>query len=253
MNVGLTERFKGRARHPNTHNALSSDLEGGLDVKLNLEIREYVAAQEQIISKSENDAWLAQPEIPTNQELSAVDTEFRANKIKGPYKSKDRYLRTHYELLREDAVGSLRDAIHDFRKDPSTGDTNRYSVYDQVHVIGFTFARRGLAARIKFSTHRAGKRIKWANSKRLVSGSIVALIPAKPKVLDLNELVVAVVAARPLAGVMCEPPEIDIYFGRPEDIQLDSQKEWLMIEAKQGYYEAYRYTLRALQKLGQEK
>jgi helicase required for RNAi-mediated heterochromatin assembly 1 len=72
-------------------------------------------------------------------------------------------------------------------------------------------------------------------------------------VIDLNDMVVATVAARPLQGVMCEPPEIDIHFGRPEDIQLDPQKEWLMIEAKQGYFEAYRHTLRALQKLSQEK
>lgn len=86
-----------------------------------------------------------------------------------------------------------------------------------------------------------------------MSGSIIALVPAKDKLTDLKNLVIAIVAARPLAGVQCDPPEIDIYFGRPEDIQIDTQREWLMIEAKQGYFEAYRHTLRALQKLSQEK
>ena len=253
MNATLAERFKGSARHPNTHTALGSASETGLDPTLNLDIREYFTKEEQITSTSDGDAWLSQSELPTNQELSILDTQFRANKVIGPYKNKERYLCTHYELLREDAIGSLRDAIHEFCKDTACGDTQQFSVYDQVHFIGFTFARKGLAARIKFSTHRAGKRIKWENSKRLVSGSIVALIPAKMKVVDLNEMIIAVIAARPLAGVLCEPPEIDIYFGRPEDVQVDPQKEWFMIEAKQGYYEAYRHTLRALQKLGQEK
>ena len=118
--------------------------------------------------------------------------------------------------------------------------------------MGFTFARRGLAARVQFSARRAGKRISWQTSKRLVSGSIVALIRAKDKLTDLKGLVVAVVAARPLAGVLAEPPEIDLYFSNPAAIQIDPQEEWIMVEAKQGYYEAYRHTLRALQKLSQE-
>ncbi len=51
---------------------------------------------------------------------------------------------------------------------------------------------------------------------------------------------------------MCEPPEIDLYFNSPQAIQIDPQEEWLMVEAKQGYYEAYRHTLKALQKLSHE-
>lgn len=85
-----------------------------------------------------------------------------------------------------------------------------------------------------------------------MSGSIVALIPATDKNLNLKRMIVAVVAARPLAGVLCEPPEIDLYFNHAEAVEIDPQVEWLMIEAKQGYYEAYRHTLRALQKLSQE-
>ncbi len=253
MNADLSERFKGSARRPNTNQSLSGAFESSLDLTLNLDIRDYISRQEQISSTSDKDAWLSTPEIPTKQEFTNLAADLLPNKVQGPFKNKERYVKTHYELLREDSVGCLRDAIHEFGNDLSTGDTNKFSIYDQIHVIGFTFARRGLAARIKFSTHRAGKRIKWENSKRLVSGSIVALIPAKTKAIDFGELVIAVVAARPLAGVLCEPPEIDIYFGRPEDIQLDAQKEWLMIEAKSGYFEAYRHTLRALQKLSQEK
>ncbi|KIX09505.1 uncharacterized protein Z518_00585 [Rhinocladiella mackenziei CBS 650.93] len=251
MNADLSERFQG-GRSPNTRQVLTSALDDGLDLTLNVDIRAYVQKQEQIKPSSDKDAWLSQPEIPTNNELRVAEASFTPNKIVGPYKSKDKYLRTHYTLLREDATGSLRDALHDFKENPATADTKKFSVYDQVHITGYTFSRKGLAARIQFSTNRAGKRISWETSKRLVSGSLVALVKAKDKLNDLKELVVAVVGARPLAGVLCQPPEIDIYFNSPENIQIDPQEEWLMIEAKQGYFEAYRHTLRSLQKLSQE-
>lgn len=251
MKANFAERFRG-GRRPNTHATLTNTSDNGLDLSLNTDIRDYFKKQGEIRQSSDKDAWLSQPEFPTVDELAIAEAALTPNKIEGPYRSKDKYLRIHYGLQREDAVGSLRDAIQDFRQNPSANDTTKYSVYDQVHVVGFTFARRGLAARIQFSTKRAGKRISWQTSKRLVSGSIVALIRAKDKLTNLNGLVVAVVAARPLAGVLAEPPEIDIYFSSPEAVQIDPQEEWLMIEAKQGYYEAYRHTLRALQKLSQE-
>ncbi|KIW76317.1 hypothetical protein Z517_11063 [Fonsecaea pedrosoi CBS 271.37] len=252
MNAELSERFKSVRHHSNVRSARDNTLNDEPGPTLCLDIRDYHTKQAQIQSTSDKDAWLSQDEVPTKQELAVGEATLLANKIEGPYKSKDRYLKTHHALLREDSVGCLRDAIQEFIRDPTTSDTMKFSVYDQVHIVGFTFARRGVAARIKFTTRRAGRRIKWANSKRLVSGSIVALLPAKTKTIDLNDMVVAVIAARPLAGLLSEPPEIDIYFARPEEIQLDPQKEWLMIEAKQGYFEAYRHTLKALQKLSSE-
>ncbi|EXJ92707.1 hypothetical protein A1O3_01259 [Capronia epimyces CBS 606.96] len=252
MNTHISERFGRGGRFPNTHNALTSAFDNGLDLTLNIDIREYVEKQGQIKMSSEKDAWLEAPEIPTNDELAVAEAALPPNKVDAPWRSKEKYLRTQYSLLREDAVGSLRDAVQDFRQNPATGDTQKFSVYEQVYVLGFTFARRGLAARIQFSTRRAGKRILWQTSKRLTSGSIVALVRAKDKLTDLTGVIVGVVAARPLAGVLCQPPQIDIYFGRTEDVQIDPQEEWIMIEAKQGYYEAYRHSLRALQKLSRE-
>lgn len=63
---------------------------------------------------------------------------------------------------------------------------------------------------------------------------------------------VAVVAARPLTGLQMNPPEIDIYFRSPNELELDPQQEWLMVESKNGYFEAYRHTLRSLQKMATE-
>lgn len=252
MNTHLVERFRRGNRFPNAQNAYTSAFTNGLDLKLNTDIRDYVGKQEQITQSAERDTWLSQPEIPTKEELAIAEPALPANKVNAPWRSKEKYLRTQYALLREDAVGNLREAVQDFAKSPTTGDTQKFAVYDKVYILGFTFARKGLAARIQFSTKRAGKRILWQSTKRLTSGTLVALVRANDKLTDLQGVVIAVVAARPLAGVLCQPPQIDIYFGSPADVQIDPQQEWIMIEAKQGYYEAYRHSLRALQKLSQE-
>lgn len=80
---------------------------------------------------------------------------------------------------------------------------------------------------------------------------MVALTPAE----DMFKKVcrVAVVAARPLAGVSQNPPEIDVFFADPDEIDIDPQQEWVMVEARTGYFEAHRHTLVGLQKLSQER
>ena len=64
---------------------------------------------------------------------------------------------------------------------------------------------------------------------------------------------VAVVAARPLSGLQQNPAEIDLYFARPEEFEIDPQQEWVMVESRNGFYEANRHTLRALQALLKER
>lgn len=84
----------------------------------------------------------------------------------------------------------------------------------------------------------------------MVSGGLVALSPVDDNFQE--KCVVAIVAARPLAGVQQNPPEIDLFFVRTGDMEIDPQKQWIMIEAKTGYYEAHRHTLLALQKMSRE-
>lgn len=91
----------------------------------------------------------------------------------------------------------------------------------------------------------------WDYSKRLISGSIVALSPAED--CFKCKCVIAVVAARPLDGVKKQPPEIDIFFARAEDAEFDPHKEWIMVECRNGYYEASRHTMTAMQKMANER
>ncbi|RDK39409.1 ATP binding protein [Aspergillus phoenicis ATCC 13157] len=221
---------------------------------VNKDVREYLAQP----STDYAEEWLKRPEIPSADEILGNSgtgeddyIELTPNKTEGPWKSSDEYLKAHYELLREDAVAPLRDAVAYVRDDPQMTDSKLVSIYDKVYFIGITFAQRGLGIKIRFSTSRAEKNIVWEYTKRLVSGSIVALSPADD--VFQQKCVVAIVAARPLEGVQKYPSEIDIFLARPEDFEFDPQKEWIMVEAKDGYYESVRHTMAALQKLEQER
>ncbi|KAF9891202.1 hypothetical protein FE257_004766 [Aspergillus nanangensis] len=201
-----------------------------------------------------SEPWTLKPEIPSSEEILGTDSgdclDLVPNNIDGPWSSKEIYLRAHYDLLREDAVCPLRDAVAYVRQSPHMNDSKVVSIYEKVHIIGMTFAQQGIGFRIQFSTQRSEKKIFWEYSKRLVAGSVIALSPADD--VFQRKCIVAIVAARPLAGVQQQPPEIDIYFARPEETEFDPQQEWIMVEAKTGYYEALRHTMTALQKMNRE-
>ncbi|KAE8157032.1 P-loop containing nucleoside triphosphate hydrolase protein [Aspergillus tamarii] len=221
-------------------------------IPVNQDVKAYFA--EKVLDSSQ--PWLLSPEIPSPDEIMGAgsETEFvdlLPNRIVGPWNSKNEYLKAHYELLREDSVAPLRDAVAYFREDPEMQDTNIVSIYEKVHIVGITFTQQGVATRIRFSTIRSGKNIVWEYSKRLQTGTIVALSPAVDSFR--NKCVIAVVAARPLNGVKQCPPEIDIYCARSVDAEFDPHQEWVMVEAKDGYFESMRHTMTALQKMSREK
>ena len=78
----------------------------------------------------------------------------------------------------------------------------------------------GPAFRVEFSTERAGKQIRWEQSKRLMQGSLVAI--SSHKDLFRTSCKVAVIAARPLVGgVDQNPPQVDIFWGNNNDAVFD--------------------------------
>ena len=101
-----------------------------------------------------------------------------------------------------------------------------------------------------FSLARVGKQVLWEQSKRLITGSLVVLTPAGD--MFRTKAIVATVAARPLDGLNQNPPEIDLFFSRPDELELDPALEWVMIEERTGFYEADRHTMLALQKMATE-
>ncbi|OMP83961.1 Helicase required for RNAi-mediated heterochromatin assembly 1 [Diplodia seriata] len=219
-------------------------------------IRKYVAEADLPVA---TDSWLSRPEVPTTEEILDTDdflndtVAIPPNNIDGPWSSKETYLESHFELLREDTIRPLREAVGRIRT-KSWGKEEEYGstvgLYSNVHIVGFTFCPRGLAARVQFSLARAGKRIHWEQSKRLLTGSLIVLTPEDDNFQ--HKCIVAVVAARPLSNLVQDPPEIDIFFPRSEEIEIDPGQSWLMVEERSSYFEGTRHTLRALQKLMRE-
>jgi len=98
-------------------------------------IRQYVSMTEALRN---GNGWTALPEIPTASEIMGSEigeddtVNLPPNIVNGPWPSTHEYLRTHYELLREDAMALLRDAVAYIRDDPSMNDTNAVCIYDKV-------------------------------------------------------------------------------------------------------------------------
>jgi helicase required for RNAi-mediated heterochromatin assembly 1 len=83
-----------------------------------------------------------------------------------------------------------------------------------------------------------------------VTGSLVVLTPATDKFR--TKAIVATVAARPLDGLRQNPPEIDLFFARAEELEIDPAQEFWMVEHRGSMYEADRHTLLALQRMMRE-
>ena len=253
MNEHLVERFGRRSAARNVTNAAPSSPQMVLDKS----IREYVKALDHAMDRSH---WTGFRDIPSSEEVfdsgrqdHDQPVDVLQNIVIGPYESKDDYLERHYSLLREDAVAPLRDAVSEVQDFPPMMEQNSKNgacIYEKGFITGLTFSFLGIAARITFSLRRIGKKVNWEQSKRLLTGTIIAISPAEDSFKSICH--VAVVAARPKAGLEQNPPEIDIFFAAPDEIQIDPQQEWLMVESRNGFYEGHRHTLQGLQVLSKE-
>lgn len=257
MNEHLQERFRrgNPAKQPRDTPSLNTRPKLTLDVS----IREY---EKGVQGNDHLPSWCQQREIPTSQEVRGDITgngeddevEVSINEVSKPWPSREEYLEAHYGLLREEAVAPLRNVVSELLAEPQIEEKvsqENAAIYEKVYILGYRFTTGGVAARITFSTRRAGKKIVWEQSKRLITGSLVALTPVNDMFKTICRI--AVVAARPLEAVQQNPPEIDIYFGGSDEIEIDPQQEWVMVEARNGYYEACRHTLRSLQKIVRER
>ncbi|KAF1816725.1 hypothetical protein P152DRAFT_470711 [Eremomyces bilateralis CBS 781.70] len=207
--------------------------------------------------------WISESEVPTaNEFLDETDPldydpdnySGPRNLVDGPWKSKEKYLETHYKLLRRDTVKPLRDAVQQLRSDPGACETDLGSTagfYDRVHVTAVIPSTMGVAVKVVFSIQRIGKRVHWEQSSRLIQGSLVVLSPRDD--CFRTTCLVATIAARPLSGVQQNPPEVDLFFARSEDLILDPDIEYVMLEERQSYFEAAKHTLVALQRMQHEK
>ncbi|KAF2469321.1 uncharacterized protein BDR25DRAFT_343720 [Lindgomyces ingoldianus] len=198
---------------------------------------------------------LPTPNIGTRETIIDVSEDLRHNKVEGAYDTHEEYLSTQYSLLREDAIRPLREAVSEVQASPWL-DESQYpkganiGIYDPVYITSIVFSPRGLATRVAFSLSRVKKLVRWEQSKRLIPGTLVALSPADD--CFQTQCILATVAARALAALDQNPPEIDLFFANPADMEIDPMKKWVMVESRSTFYEASRHTLMALQHMMQE-
>ncbi|KAL3422659.1 helicase required for RNAi-mediated heterochromatin assembly 1 [Phlyctema vagabunda] len=219
-----------------------------------------------------HEKWRNLPEIPTSSEImptvaaiqvdndlsdgedldEAVDEACNgplpSNPLIGAWASKKAYVGTHYRLLREDAVGPLRNSVAFFKEHPTMQDDGDTCVYTSVYFKGLQVSNQGVGFRVEFSYERAGKRIRWEQSKRLQQGTLLAMSPQRDCFKSVCKLVT--VAARPIRGGLDQnPPSVDLFWANPEEAEFQPGEPWIMVESRQGYYEASRHMLVALQKV----
>ncbi|KAJ4984384.1 helicase required for RNAi-mediated heterochromatin assembly 1 [Stagonosporopsis vannaccii] len=264
-NAHLTEGFR-TAVPADQHNPQVPDdsIPEGVPARVTQDIRTYFEVASKPVAGA--GPWLNKPEIPHPHKIlreepgfntietlvSTEDEDPRPKKIDGPYESTEDYLRTEYDLLSEDALRPLREAIAEVRKKPYKEEA-RYEknvgIYEPVYITSLVFSSRGLATRVAFSMSRVKKYIRWEQSKRLITGTLVALSPFDD--VFQTTCILATVAARPLSALQQNPPEIDLFFPHYHQ-PIDPVQKWIMVECRSSFFEASRHTLMALQHMMRE-
>lgn len=115
----------------------------------------------------------------------------------------------------------------------------------QARVTGITLSPQGVAVRMSFSTRRSRVNINWMRSKRLLSGSLIAITPTTD--MFKSRTIPGVVAARSLEYINDDIPQVDMFF--PYDAVIDPSIEYVILGETNGFFEAQRHNLIALQKM----
>lgn len=104
---------------------------------VNRDIRKYFVDARR--SYDDEEEWISKPVFPSSEEVAGTESssaddcvDLIPNNVVGPWVSKDVYLKSHYDLLREDAVAPLRDAVAYVREDPTMMDSQTVAVYEKV-------------------------------------------------------------------------------------------------------------------------
>lgn len=135
MNEHLSERFA-RSRKPQPPGNISWDPNHAKE-PLNRDIRAYVDAANASPAAGAK-PWLLKSEVPTSSEILEDEDEpvqLSENRLTRPWPNRKKYLETHYELLREDAISPLRDAVHQFKSTPQMVDDSQLAVYTKVRFL----------------------------------------------------------------------------------------------------------------------
>ena len=104
--------------------------------KLNKQVREYVY-NDQI--PTDAGIWITSREVPTSREIGGHPgttegdaVSIPSNKIHKPWRTRESYFMSHYELLKEDTVAPLRGAVAKVKNNKDKKDDQQICVYENV-------------------------------------------------------------------------------------------------------------------------
>jgi helicase required for RNAi-mediated heterochromatin assembly 1 len=157
-NYGRDTNNKNSQRNNNTRGG-GKGRGGGSDKRIGVRLPEL----KDFTNDTKKEGFRAIPIIPTEKELLAPQPNDipvnKTNKTDGPYESIDEYLKTHYELLREDCLRPLREGIQLLRD--KADEIPSLRIYEKVNLVGISFVGIGIVHRISFTTKHDDRRIFW--------------------------------------------------------------------------------------------
>ncbi|XP_023137605.3 NFX1-type zinc finger-containing protein 1 [Amphiprion ocellaris] len=192
------------------------------------------------------------PIYPTIEEFQQDHKPFlRPNLTSQRYTNTYMYLDTHFRLLREDFVRPLREGIHQLLQNQmDMGRTDRplrtkrfddIRVYFDTQLMVPKCTKTGIGYIVQFDIQPL-QFVCWANSKRLIFGSLVCL-----SCDNFENFLFATVSDRDPKAL--EKGQVQITFTEESRFKLariEKDQLFVMVETT-AYFEAYRYVLEGLQ------
>jgi len=184
------------------------------------------------------------PICPTNKEITSHARPFlRKNILKGRYEDAEHYLDVQFRLLREDFLEPLREGIHEIVHNVPRKQRNLLmKYYPGARIVDKKFTPSGIIYQVQFDVSGLDTK-RWANSKRLLFGSLLCLSNNK-----FETMLFVTVSKR-------DPEElaegrIEIRFIEDQDVLGVENRtcEYQMVESP-AYYEAYRHVLKGLKEV----
>lgn len=106
------------------HNAFSEEWRNLPEVPSSAEIKPVY--KDPVIVEEEPEEWNAY------QQDILYDEKLPHNIIDGPWSSKEAYLGAHYQIIREDSIAPLRNAVTEVQANPMMEDTEETCIYTGV-------------------------------------------------------------------------------------------------------------------------
>ena len=187
--------------------------------------------------------------FPTADDLLMRKEFIPFNKVSGKYADVERYLDTHFRLLREDFMRPLRNGITQYldvaRKPGERHRLQNIRIYQDVHIIYPVCTSDGIAYRVSFDVARIHG-VRWENTKRLIYGALVCLSPD-----SFTTVYFATVSHRDAEQLGQGIVELRFQGATEEVNQIGIHQKLVMAESS-AYFEAYRHVLLGLKAMHEE-